>query len=483
MPEPDETTPTSAGRSDPLARVLEWGLAALLVAAPLPFGAVLPGALALLEIGALALLVVWLVRAAAGHPTALPPRAVRAGLLGLMALALLQAVPLGDTAVSWISPESLEVRADSRAPEPAHRVEGELLQAAPESLDRPAALSVDPGLSASALRTGAALAALLLVATTVVAVRGAARLALALLVSAAFQGLYGALVLVSGHDMIWHLPKRHYLDSATGTFVNRNHFAGYLAAALCCGLALTLDRAARARRSWRARRRWADLLGTEGARTALSGLLVVLGLGGLLLSFSRAGIAIGLTALGALVLRAGPRRLGTRLALLVLVVALAAVPLSQVGTGRLAERYAQSAADFAAPGGRATVWSDTLAMAATFPATGTGFGTFSTAYPLFRSPEVRLFYRHAHNDAVQLAAEAGLAGVLLALLVLVPLAARLPAALAGDAPPLAAGLALGWLTFVVHALVDFPFHLPASAATAAALSGALLGLSWNNGRA
>lgn len=129
------------------------------------------------------------------------------------------------------------------------------------------------------------------------------------------------------------------------------------------------------------------------------------------------------------------------------------------------------------------MWSDTLAMAATFPATGTGFGTFSTAYPLFRSPEVRLFYRHAHNDAVQLAAEAGLAGVLLALLVLVPLAARLPAALAGDAPPLAAGLALGWLTFVVHALVDFPFHLPASAATAAALSGALLGLSWNNGRA
>ena len=39
-------------------------------------------------------------------------------------------------------------------------------------------------------------------------------------------------------------------------------------------------------------------------------------------------------------------------------------------------------------------------MATDFPAVGSGFGTFAVAYPLYRSPEIRLFYRHTHNDVL-----------------------------------------------------------------------------------
>jgi O-antigen ligase len=465
-------------RQDPLARGLEWGVAVVIVVAPLPFGAVLPEALLLLESGALLLLGVWLWRAVR-RPAALPPAGVRAGVLGLLALALVQILPLGRALVARVSPRSAELREASRAPAQWEALEQELLGIAPATFEPPATLSVDPDLTASALRTGVALAGLMLAAHTVAAVRGLRLLALAFLLSAGFQGLYGALVLASGHEMIWHLPKRYYLDSATGTFVNRNHFAAYLNAALACGLALALEEAARWR-AGRTGRRPGDLPRPEGSRVLLLGLLVVLGTSGLLLSFSRAGIAFGLVALSAVLFASGgsqSRR--TRMALIAALVIVAAVPLSQIGSERLAERYARTAADFASPSGRVTVWLDTLRMAGAFPVVGTGFGTFAAAYPLFRSPEVRLYYRHAHNDLLQFLAEGGVLGGALLALVLAPLVRPVRRALCGAGGVLATGAAAGLMALLGHSLVDFQFHIPSNAATGAVLGGALMGLPWS----
>ena len=49
---------------------------------------------------------------------------------------------------------------------------------------------------------------------------------------AAIQALYGATEYLSHHQHIFGYSKKHYLDSATGTFINRNHFAAYLAMGL-----------------------------------------------------------------------------------------------------------------------------------------------------------------------------------------------------------------------------------------------------------
>jgi hypothetical protein len=163
------------------------------------------------ELLAFALTAVWIFAATRGT-VALPPRPARS-LIGLLAIAALQTVPLRARAVSALSPRAAALRSDlDPAPDPT--------------------LSLAPDATASALRTGAALVGILFVATSVVAARGATRLALAALAVAAFEGLYGLLVLASGHDRIWNVPKTAYLDSATGTFVNHNHFAGFLAATL-----------------------------------------------------------------------------------------------------------------------------------------------------------------------------------------------------------------------------------------------------------
>ncbi|HKQ60969.1 MAG TPA: O-antigen ligase family protein, partial [Candidatus Polarisedimenticolaceae bacterium] len=327
-------------------------------------------------------------------------------------------------------------------------------------------------------RTGAALVALAIVAATVAATRGASRLALALALSAAFQALYGILVLASDQPTIWGRAKHVFLNAATGSFVNPNHFACFLSIGLACGTALALgelpgDEAEGARTGW------TEWFGRRGSRGLALLLLLALILAGLLVSFSRAGLALGMGC-AALVLLAGGGRTAWRTRLLgAAVVALAAlVPLFDLGIAHLIERYASTKQEFILPGGRVRVWQDTLAMSAAFPVAGSGFGTFAAVYPLYRSTEVRHFYQHAHNDLLQTAAEGGTAGALLALLVLAAILRSSRAALAGRSGTVGVGLACGLIAFLFHGLIDFNLHIPANAAAAAILAGALEGLAW-----
>jgi O-antigen ligase len=466
-------SPTSSEASPDLAaRLLELGLAAGLIAAPFPFGAVnAPGRLAL-ELGAFVLLLVWLGRSLF-RPTPLPPRPVQVGLAGLLCLAAVQALPVGAGVVGLVSPRAVAIRADSQPPREAQEAERNLLSLDPARLDTPATLSLDPGATASSLRTGAALVAVLLIAHTVGATCGARRLAFALLLGAAFQGLYGLLVIASGHDRIWLVPKKYYLDAATGTFVNPNHFACLLAMTLPVGLGLIYDHARRRGSG----RRLAAWLSADGSRNWLLGLLLVVGIAGLLLSYSRAGIAFGLLALVLTMLGAGRHRgLRVRLVVAVLVVAAAVTPLAQIGAERLIERYADAPAEL--HGARVRVWIDSLALVASHPVTGCGFGAFAASYPLVRSPEIRHFFTHAHNDPLQLLTEGGLLGLAFLLLILVPLLGGMVRVIGGAKGAIAVGFATGLVAVMLHGLVDFNFHIPSNAATAAALAGMVFGLPW-----
>jgi len=470
--------PEPGPRPDPLSRVLEAGLAAVVVAAPLPFGAVSPAGRLALEVAALSLLAIWIVRALA-LPTPLPPRLAALGLAGLVLLGALQCLPVGAAVTSVLSPLSLETRRASQPEGAALEAERRILSVDPALLEGKATLSLDPQATASALRTGAALVALLIVATSVVATRGPVVVCLALLVAAAFQALYGTLVLASGHPVIWHVPKTYYLDCATGTFVNRNHFAGFLAAALPPGLALAVWSARELPVAPRWRERLLAAASPAGIRTAFLGLLVATGIAGLLLSYSRAGIALGIGALLLTALCLGGRGWSRPVLGVVLAAVVGALPLAQIGAERLAARYARAGDDFASPAGRSAVWHDTLGMIRAAPLFGVGFGAFDAAYPIFRSPEVRLHYDHAHNDPLQALAEGGLAAGVLLALVLAPLLREIVRALGRGRGTLAVGLAAGAAALLLHGLIDFNFHIPANAATGAILAGTLLGLRWN----
>jgi O-antigen ligase len=439
--------------------LLELGLCALILVAPLPFGSVGAGGRLAVELLAFALTAVWMF-ASTRTRVALPPRAASIALIGLLAIAGIQLVPLSAGAISVLSPRASALRLG--------------LEPVPD-----ATLSLATIATASALRTGAALIGILFVTTTVVAARGATRLAVTALTAAAFQGLYGTLVLASGHDRIWSVPKTAYLDSATGTYINHNHFAGFLAATLPLGVGLVIAKAQRARERSRARGGLIGTLGPDGSKALLLGLVALTGAAGLLLSFSRAGTALGVIAMAStagVVLRG---KTVHRLAAIVIVVAIAAVPLLDLGADRLAARYAIAADDFQAPGNRLDVARDTLRMIAAFPVIGCGFGAFTWVFPAFSSPEVRLHYTHAHNDLLQLVAESGLPALVLLATVLLTLSGAVVRGLRGTCDALATGAAFGLAALLVHGLVDFNFHIPANAAIAAVLAGVVFGAPCN----
>jgi hypothetical protein len=56
--------------------------------------------------------------------------------------------------------------------------------------------------------------------------------------SGLFQALYGSLMTLTGLEYTFFLKKETYLGVATGTFINRNHLAGYLVICLSLGLGM-----------------------------------------------------------------------------------------------------------------------------------------------------------------------------------------------------------------------------------------------------
>jgi O-antigen ligase len=462
--------------ADPLLTLLEIGLAVTVFLAPLPFGSVRDPARLGFEIAGLALLVIWSIRTATNGCIP-PPRVASMAAAGLIVLAGVQVVPLGGAIVAAVSPNAERMRDATQAPPDLREEEQKLLGVDPESLDLTPTISLSPDSTLEAMRTGACLFALWLVSFTVASERSFRRVGVTLLVAAALQSAYGILVVASGADRIWTVPKEYFLDCATGTFVNRSHFAHFVAVAGTIGTAWLLEAIRRRRSSWGATR-WTAWLRNDAVEVWVLAALLLVSVAGLLVSFSRAGTTLGILGVVAVLAAARGFRRRARIVAAIVLVGIALVPLARVGPDRLLRRYADTVDHLSAPMSRPRVWLDTMEMARSFPVAGTGFGTFAAVYPAFRSPEVRYFIDHAHNDLLQSASEGGLIGLSLVLALLVPhaLAARRVLRESHDLP--AKGLAIALCVALAHALVDFPFHIPATAAIDVSAAGALLGLAW-----
>ena len=111
-------------------------------------------------------------------------------------------------------------------------------------------------------------------------------------------------------------------------------------------------------------------------------------------------------------------------------------------------------------------------------------GSFPWVSAGFQPPELGSYSIDlAHNDHVQWLAEAGLAGLLLMAAALALLlrralqgAGRAAGSRSGSAgvDVVSVGCALGLLAAVLHAWVDYPFHIPANSMLAATLLGWLV---------
>ena len=301
---------------------------------------------------------------------------------------------------------------------------------------------------------------------------------LAVSVSAAFQALYGSAEYLSGRQQIFGYVKTLYLDEATGSFINRSHFAGFLAMALPLALGLAVGRPEQGA-TWRARiialSEPSGLLRIAGALAA--GMIWI----GVVLSYSRGGLAAALIATGAVALWQWTRTRRMWATGILLLLAVPTVWLLVQDVRAPGERFLSQGTRISTLDLRARVWRAGGAMVADYPTLGTGLGTFEEAFDAYRPPEVDHVWHHAHNDWLQSLIEAGPPG-LLAMLALLALTLTGSGERWGPGwtrwvhvTPVTAGI----LAIAAHSAVDFCLRVPANAVLAAFLVGCAAGPIWS----
>ena len=256
-----------------------------------------------------------------------------------------------------------------------------------------------------------------------------------------------------------------------GPYVNRNHFAGLME--LLCPLALGMALLP----EYKLTQRW-----------FWAALAVVMG-GAVMLSGSRGGaLSLGLAVIVFSLLIAA-QRAGKRAVVWILAAMfITGGAVLALDRGELLERYESvlrpnqfQQEDAAAY--RIGAWKDTLRLVRETPITGSGLDTFATRFPAARSFATDLIWTHAHNDFLQFLAETGLIGGLLAAWMLFAggrEAGRNLTRASGTATgALLAAIAAGCIGFLAHGWLDFNFHIPANASGFAVLAALVAARGWD----
>ncbi len=307
-------------------------------------------------------------------------------------------------------------------------------------------------------------------------------LLLVVAVSGLTQGLFAIVMTLSGWEYGFLEPKTYNLGLATGTFVNRNHLAGYLELTLSAGIALILaDLRPTAPQGWRQRlTAWIELAMSPRMRIRVMLIVMVVAL---VLTQSRMGnIAFfsSLTVSGCVYMFLRHKEVFGRS--LIFFLSLIAVDLLIVSDRFGLEKVAQriEATDWETEQ-RSQVFEELRPLVGQFQMTGSGLGTFAAAYLPHRSDQVRGYFDHAHNDHLEYLIETGLIGYLLlaALAGTVLLHGLLTVMRRNDPMACALGFAgpMALMCLLLHGLVDFNLQIPANTALLITLMAACLSCS------
>jgi len=186
----------------------------------------------------------------------------------------------------------------------------------------------------------------------------------------------------------------------------------------------------------------------------------------LIMTASRGGagaLVIGIvTAVSIAVWKKGVR--SRELALGTVAVVLTATAVFWLGSGQFSEKL--KATGFTSDRGALRELS--FRMIGDNPFFGTGVGTYRWVFPSYKDERFgSYFYEHAHNDFLETLSEQGVVGFSPLAIALLLVFIRIVRAYGRQRDPLIQGalfaVIAGCVSFLIHALVDFNFHIPANA--------------------
>lgn len=261
--------------------------------------------------------------------------------------------------------------------------------------------------------------------------------------------VFGILQHLTFNGKLYWVRELTYGGIPFGPYVNRNHFAGLME--LLIPLALVPLVLGKVRRE----------------RLVVVALCAIMPITALFLSASRGGIVsffVQFALLAFLLLRR--RGLAKRLLAVSAVLLTALMIVTWLGVGRILQRFSSLQTLEVTEGKRAAMRRGAWHIFLDHPVAGTGLGTLQTVYPPYETLYDAKIVNHAHNDYLEALAETGVLGGLccawfLGVLLLKSFSLfqqadfSFPAALQLSGTVACAG-------FLVHALVDFNFHIPSN---------------------
>jgi O-antigen ligase/tetratricopeptide (TPR) repeat protein len=271
---------------------------------------------------------------------------------------------------------------------------------------------------------------------------------------------------------VYEHPFRDSSATVMGPFQNRNHFAHFLALGIGPLIWWIWKTSQAVPRKQGQSNQWGDPSSLAASRMKTPLLFIALGLTGVavILSLSRAGIVVfaGAAFVCAAILGAksllGRKAIAAMLAVTVLTVTGAIIYGTQSLEARF-ESLAEASSLEEAASGRRQIWGAVLRGVPDFIGLGSGVGTHRYVYPRYITGDHRVEYSHAENGYLQVLLETGIAGTsLLGLGILICgiwcFKAYRKAPSARHAACLAAVTA-GIAASIFHSLVDFVWYIPA----------------------
>jgi len=240
-----------------------------------------------------------------------------------------------------------------------------------------------------------------------------------------------------------------------GSYVNHNHYAGLMELLTPFPIVLAVSRF------------------SDGSRRLIVAGLAALMAGSIFLSGSRGGMlafCAELIVLAVLLLRSRQGNWKNALMMggvLLLVIGFLVWLGGNELTHRLVSIHSEARSEITG-GMRVDIDRDGLRMFLKRPLLGWGLGTFPVVYPQFRSFYTTFFVNQAHNDYLQLLVETGLVGLLIAVWLFVVVIRQAITKLKNwtetTSGALTAACLMGCAGILVHSALDFNLQIPANAA-------------------
>jgi O-antigen ligase len=314
------------------------------------------------------------------------------------------------------------------------------------------------------------------------------RLSLALCISAGMEVLFGLQQLYRGDMKVWGWENTRIFNRVTGTYVNPNHYAHYLAIAFPFALYLLLATIGRQRSTGKSHlNRFLErgllpaVVGIASAAGGLAGILIAQSRGALVALAAGLGGVFTIFSLRQLFSSRSrrPKRLAVPVFVVAIVIAVTGLVLIQhFGVQRTIARFTPLPEERQTLVGRTVGFQAAASVWRLFPVFGSGLGTFEDVVLMRQSPASPRVFTHAHNDYLELAATAGIGGALAVLGLMVGYfllwkdALSAADRLSRERRRFLQAALVTFTIVAVHALFDFNFFIPANATTVAVIAGA-----------